>query len=178
MYKARNALNKHSLTQLYFSFIHCHLNYANIAWGNTNKSKLLPLYRQQKHVARLINFKDRFAHAKPLLFEMKILNIYQLNIFNILCFMYKCKTNASPVSFHNLYTLKDKNKYNLRNDNLIRQPFSQTNFGKSCISFRGAFLWNKIVLKNFNFSNEWNYLSFKKKLKEIILSLEDIFLYF
>ena len=92
--------------------------------------------------------------------------------------MFKCKTNESPVSFHNLYTLKDKNKYNLRNDNQIQQPLSLTNFGKSCISYRGAFLWNKIVLKNFDFSHEWNYLSFKKKLKEIVLSFKDIFLYF
>ncbi|MBY0581189.1 MAG: hypothetical protein K2P53_05870 [Rickettsiales bacterium] len=178
MYKARNVLNKQCLTQLYFSFIHCHLNYANIAWCSANKSKLEPLYRQQKHVARLINFKDRFTHARPLLLEMKIFNIYQLNVFNTLCFMYKCKINSAPVSFHNLYTLKDKNKYNLRNENSIRQPFYQTNFGKSNIAFRGASLWNKIVLKHFDFSVEWSYLSFKNKLKEIILSLDNIFLYF
>jgi hypothetical protein len=178
LYKARGVLNKRSLIQLYFSFIHCHLNYANIAWCNANKCKLELLYRQQKHVARLINFKNRFTHAKPLLFEMKILNIYQLNIFNILCFMYKCKTNSSPVSFHNLYTLKHRNKYNLRNDHLVRQPFFQSNFGKSSISFRGAFLWNKIVLKHFNFSLQWSYYSFRNKLKEIILSLDDILSYF
>ncbi|XP_065658644.1 uncharacterized protein LOC136083166 [Hydra vulgaris] len=99
LYKARSVLNKHTLIQLYYSLIHCHLSYANIAWGSTNKGKLEPLYRQQKHVAQLINFKGRFAHAKPLLYEMKVLNIYELNVFNTLCFMFQCKTNLSPISF-------------------------------------------------------------------------------
>ena len=40
------------LKQLHFSFIHCHLNYANIAWASTYKIKLEGLYRHQKHVAR------------------------------------------------------------------------------------------------------------------------------
>ncbi|XP_065645348.1 uncharacterized protein LOC136075839 [Hydra vulgaris] len=58
LYKSRSFLNKHTLTQLYYSFIHCHINYANIAWGSVNKSILEPLHRQQKHIARLINFED------------------------------------------------------------------------------------------------------------------------
>jgi hypothetical protein len=178
LYKARNMLNKHILTQLYHSFIHCHLNYANAAWGSVNKSKLEPLHRQQKHAIRLINFKDRFAHTKLLFIEMNILNIFQLNVFNVLCFMFKCKNRTAPVSFHNLYSSKEKNKYNLRNDNSILQPVFKTNLGKFCISFRGAFLWNNIVLKHFDFSQNWNFFAFKRKLKNIILSTENILVYF
>ena len=75
LYKARNFVNRHALIQLYYSLIQCHVNYANIAWGSANKSQLEPLYRQQKHLARLINFKDRYTHAKPLLIDMNIFNI-------------------------------------------------------------------------------------------------------
>lgn len=53
LYKARGILQKHSLKQLYFSFIHSYINYANIAWASTHKSKLERLYRQQKHAVRL-----------------------------------------------------------------------------------------------------------------------------
>ena len=42
LYKSRHILNKSLLKQLYFSFIHSYLNYANIAWASTHKSKLLP----------------------------------------------------------------------------------------------------------------------------------------
>ena len=40
LYKSRRIAKQPLLKQLYFSFIHCHLNYGNIAWGNTCKSKL------------------------------------------------------------------------------------------------------------------------------------------
>ena len=38
MYKSRNIIRKRFMKQLYFSFIHSYLNYANIAWASTNKS--------------------------------------------------------------------------------------------------------------------------------------------
>ena len=40
LYKSRGIVKQPLLKQLYFSFIHCHLNYGNIAWGNSCKSKL------------------------------------------------------------------------------------------------------------------------------------------
>ena len=91
LYKSRDVLTKQCLKQLYFSFIYSYVNYANIAWASTSKSKLERLYRCQKNAARVIYHKYRYTHASPLLNDMKALNVFQLNIFNILCFMYKCK---------------------------------------------------------------------------------------
>ena len=51
LYKSRGIQKQPFLKQLYFSCIHCHLNYANIACASTYKSKL-GLYHHQKHVAR------------------------------------------------------------------------------------------------------------------------------
>ena len=96
LYKAIECLDTRNLKQLYYTFIHSYINYANIAWGSTHKSKLELLCRRQNHAACLIYFKNRYAHAKPLLNDMKALNIYELNIFNILCFMYKCKYDMCP----------------------------------------------------------------------------------
>ena len=61
LYRTRCILSKFLRKQLYFSFINCYLNYANIAWASTNKSKLQALYRHQKHAARIINFKTNSA---------------------------------------------------------------------------------------------------------------------
>ena len=49
LYKSRGIVKQSLLKQLYFSFIHCHSKYANIAWGSTYKSKLEGLYCHQKH---------------------------------------------------------------------------------------------------------------------------------
>ena len=40
LYKAKVMLNKICLKNTYFSFIHCHLTYANIVWASTNRPKL------------------------------------------------------------------------------------------------------------------------------------------
>ena len=86
LYKLRDVLSKQRLKQLYFSFIHNYVSYANIACATTSKSKLERLYHCQKHAARIIYHKDRYTHGSPLLNDMKALNVFQLNIFNILCF--------------------------------------------------------------------------------------------
>ena len=115
LYKSRDVLSKQCLNQLYFSFIHSYVNYANIARASTSKSKLERVYRCQTHTARVIYDKDWYKHASPLLNDMKALNVFKLNIFNILCFMYKCKQNLNPPVLRNIFTHRTKTKYALRN---------------------------------------------------------------
>ena len=78
LYKSRDILSKKCLKQLYFSFIHNYVNFANIARPSTSISKLERLYRCQEHAARVIYHKDWYAHASPLLNDMKSLNVFQL----------------------------------------------------------------------------------------------------
>ena len=94
-----------------------YVNYANIAWASTNRSKLKRLYRCQKDAARLICHKDQFTHASPLLNDTKAVNVFKLNIFRILC---KCKQILNPHVFHNIFTHRRKTKYALGNENSIQ----------------------------------------------------------
>ena len=64
MHKSRNILSKRLMKQLYFSFSHSYLNYANVAWASTNKSNAISLYCHQKHAIRIIYDKDRFTHTE------------------------------------------------------------------------------------------------------------------
>ena len=108
--------------QLYLSFISSYVNYVNVTWVSSSKSKLERLYRCQKHAGRVIYHKDRYTHASPLLNDMKTLNVFKLNIFNILCFMHKCRQNLNPPVFRNIFTHRAKTKYALRNENSIQEP--------------------------------------------------------
>ena len=173
LYKSRNVLSKQCLNQLYFSFIHSYVNYANIPWASTSKSKLERLYRCQKHAACVIYHKDRYTHASPLLNDMKALNIFKLNIFNILCFMFKCKQNLNAPVFRNIFTHRTKTKYVLRNEYSIQEPLCRTNFSQYCISCRGPYLWNKVVVsKNLTFGDSDSLQAFKCELKRFLLSVE------
>ena len=168
-----NVLSKQCLNQLYFSFIHSYVNYGNIVWTSTSKRKLERLYCCQKHAARVIYHKDRYTHASPLSNDMKALNIFKLNIFNILCFMYKCKQNLNPPIFRNIFTHRTKTKYALRNEYSIQEPLCRTNFSQYCISYRGPYLWNKIVIsKNLTFGDSDSLQAFKCELKPFLLSVE------
>ena len=113
LYKSRDVLSKQCLKQLYFSFIHSYVNYANIAWARTSNSKLENVYCYQKHAARVIYHKDRYTHLKPLLNDTKALNAFKLNIFNISSFMHKCKQNLNPPVFRNIFTHRTKAKYQI-----------------------------------------------------------------
>ena len=104
----------------YVSFIHSYVNYANIAQASTSKSKLERLYGCQKHTARVIYHKDRYT--RPLLNDVKALNVFKLNIFNILHFMYKYKQNLNSPVFRNIFTHKTNSKQALRNEYSIQEP--------------------------------------------------------
>ena len=47
LYRAMLTIPRKELNQLYFSFVHSYLNYANLRWGSTQKTKLSTLYCQQ-----------------------------------------------------------------------------------------------------------------------------------
>ena len=173
LYKSRDVLSKQCLNQLFFSFIHSYVNYANIAWVSNSKSKIECLDRCQKHAARVIYRKDWYAHAIPLLHDMKALNVFKLSIFNILCFMYKCKHNLNPAVFCNIFTHRTKTKYALRNEYSIQELLCRTNFSQYCILYRGLYLWNKIVIsKNLTFGDSDSLQAFKCGLKRFLLSVE------
>ena len=57
--KTSKLINSKCLRSVYFSFIHCCINYANIAWTSTNKTKLM--FNQ-----------DRFTDAPPSLIVYRI----------------------------------------------------------------------------------------------------------
>ena len=89
LYKARPSIDKHSLLSLYHSYIHSYINYGNIAWGSATTTNLKKVYSQQKHAIRTVYNKDRLSHTRELFKECKILNVYQVNIWENLVFMHQ-----------------------------------------------------------------------------------------
>ena len=169
LYKARTYLNINSTKQLYFSFIHSYLSYGNIAWASTNKSKLNTLHRRQKHASRIIYFKDKNTHAKPLLKKLNALNIYQLNVYQVLLFMHKVKNNSIPNVFKNAFII-NSNKYNTKNANTtFYKPFFKTKCSQFSITFRGPHLWNYLVP---NQMKSLPYSVFQSKTKQISFNFE------
>ncbi|XP_065645688.1 uncharacterized protein LOC136076146 [Hydra vulgaris] len=161
LYRVKPFLNIKSLKIIYFSFIHSYLSYCNIAWGSSNYGKLKKIYSKQKIACKIIFGIKRTAHGEPFLMELNALNVYKLNIYQVMLFMFKSKHGLSPNIFHSYFT-KISHKYptNFSNDNFVvpRFYFKLSSFQ---IQYRGAFLWNEFFQK-INKNNILQNISFEQ----------------
>ena len=106
---------------------------ANTARGSTNKSKFKKILNKQKHASRIIYFKDMYTSATPLMQNFNVLNIYQLNIYQVLLFK---NHNISKI-FEKCFKITF-NKYNTKASNKnFYKTFYKTKCAQFPISFRG-----------------------------------------
>ena len=176
MYKARKYLSFNNMKSLYFSIIHCYINYANIASGSTGKSKLLKLHKHQKHISRMIHYQTKTTPSRNLMKKLKILNIFQLNIFQNLVFMYQHNINSLPRIFEKSFK-KINHKYPTRiAKKHYSVPFKKSNFSQFSFSYRDPFLWNSILTDHLR--NTKTLSIFKYQLKIYLLSHENELNYF
>ena len=115
--------------------------------GKYTLLKARNLYRRQQHAVRVINFKDKYFHAKPLLTGINILSVCETNIFQTFCLMFNCKIGITSRVFSDTYPPKPTNKYPLRSIGTLSNPCYRRKYSEFVISFRGPLTWNKILAK-------------------------------
>ena len=96
---------------------------------------------------------------------MKALNVFKLNIFNILCFMYKCKQNLNPV-FCSIFTHRTKTKYALRNKNYIQELYAEQILVSIAFDSMDRTLEQNSNFKKFNFQCSDSLQPFKCELND------------
>ena len=137
LYHAKPYLDKTFLKPIYFSSIHLYLNYANIAWASTCITKLKPLLYKHKQAIRIVFNEGRLNHSKPLFKTLNALNVYKINLYQHLNFMYRLENSNIPVIF-NYIIKKPEHKYPTRfpslNYTLRKYSFTNSTFA---ISFQG-----------------------------------------
>ena len=126
LYRAKYFLNESSLKCIYLAYIHSYLNYTNIAWASTYRTKLKAIHLLQKCAVHIIFNENNMTHLRPLLWSLNALNVYQINFFQQLRFMYNFNKNETPKIF----------------TNLIKKPLHKcpTKFSKSSASLKTFFL--------------------------------------
>jgi hypothetical protein len=173
LYKARPMLSQENLKHLYFSFIQTYYTYGNIAWASTNKSNLKSLYRRQKHAVRIVYKKDKFTHAEPLLKLLNALNVYRINIYQNLLFMLKYKLGLVPSHFSNDFFKSNRNRYDTREVGNFNIPFRKTKLSRFTISYRGPYLYNKLISRNAIITKLDNLNCLKILLKKFVLNINN-----
>ena len=100
-YTRQNRLDKNTMATLYFSFFHSYLNYGNIAWASTTKSKLRNIASQQRQAVNAVpkNNNQEITKSRKFMEENGIVNVYKLNLYQVLNCMFKVHNEAIRKSF-------------------------------------------------------------------------------
>ena len=169
LYRAKPYLDKNTMTTLYFSFFHSYLNYGSIAWASTTKLKLRKIASQQRQAVNAIpkNDNQKIAISRKFMEEKGILNVYKLNLYQVLNFMFRVHNETIPKSFQSkLQYIEHKYDTRQSKDNFII-PKRNTRITRFAISARCPRIWNSLTnnpTKTIDF-----YPLFKSIIKENLL---------
>ena len=140
---ASHLLDFKNILKIYFSFIHIYISYANIAWASTFKTPGNP--KETKTCARITFHANRFDHSRPLLKEMKALNVYQINLIQTLKFMCKTKYGISPRIFLPKFREVDHQYPTRFSQNSFYYKSSACKTTRLAITLCGPTIWNNFL---------------------------------
>lgn len=162
-YFLRDLSNDQILRTLYFSLVQSRLEYGIVFWGNTFDSYLNPIYLQQKHLIRLISFKNRFEQSRPLFINLKILPLKYLYVYKVLKLFY-IKSGNIP-QHENEYRRKLRNAKDLP----IKKP--NNSFFMTTFNYIAPKIYNRLP-ENIKFMADKN--SFLKNIKFWLFLLDNV----
>ena len=89
-------------------------------------TKLKTIHFHQKHAVHIVFNVEKLTHSHLLQQSLSALNIYQINLYHHLAFMYKFNKNKATLTFNKL----------------IKKPFHKhpTKFSKICLSLKAISL--------------------------------------
>ena len=127
---------KSYITLLFILFSH-----GNIFWGSIEKSKLNELHTLRKRVVCIISYAPRGSHSRPYMLSNKILNVYEINLYQVLSFMFKVYKKKDCIQSH---FKRVAHKYPTRHSQFAfySQQYETCKYNKCKISKGGPLLWN------------------------------------
>ena len=144
--KARKLLDRETLITLYYSFVYPYLQYCNHVWGNTYPTYLHKLHVLQKRIVRVIAGVKPREHSAPLFKHLKILTIFQINVYVIGKFMYKVHHRKTLNVFISMFKVNSSvHGYDTRQASHYHLPLPTKGLSKTGLCYRGAIIWNKIL---------------------------------
>ena len=161
LYQVKDLMPNYVLKTLYNAHVLPHFQYCSPIWCNTNPTHLVPLFRLQKKIIRIITNSGYFDHTQPLFKDTQILKLFDINKLQIAVFMYK-STNTDYIT-----TLLPQHNYPTRSRDNLRVPQHNLSLFQRSLAYSGPKIWNSVP----------DYIrllptlrSFKKHYKKYIIS--------
>ena len=146
---------------MYNAHVLPHFQYCTPIWCNTYPTHLLPLFRLQKKIIRIISNHGYFDHTQPLFKSMNILKLFDINKLQIGIYIY------ISVNRGNMTALLPNHNYPTRTREYLRVPQHSLSLFQHSLSYSGPKIWNSVP----SYIQQLPTLStFKKHYKQYILS--------
>lgn len=154
------------LKMLYFSLVHCRLNYGIVTWGGTYVSNLKPLFIVQKKCIRVICKKPHDHPSFTLFSQLQILPLRNMFVFKVLrLFFIKCRNCNTCVDY----------KQKLRNSNDYPVPKPNVTYFTKTFSYLGPKLFNMLSISLRNVNCLYLFCKYVKKWLQGIEQVEQSF---
>ena len=166
IYKARNYLNKQSLSNLYHSYVYPYLIYCIEAWGNAAHCHLDQLYKIQKRIVRIITFSDYSIPSDTIFRNLDILPLNKLVYHRIGIMMFKYANGMLPEVINELYTPNNTiHSYETRQHNMLHLSKGNLNVYTKSFRYTSTHIWNFLQT---HFNVYVSISEFKKSLKTFL----------
>ena len=162
--KIRHLLSQRTFITIYNSLIYPYLMYCNIVWGNAYKTSLHPLLILQKKFLRIATCSSFYTHSSPLFEKLRILNIYDVNRFQLALFTAQHINHTLPDTFDSFLNFRSQfHNYQTRQSTNLHIPLFRTSLAQMSVKYMCVKIWNDLPpsLKNITSS----LLTFKRNLK-------------
>ena len=167
--KLKNYLPTHALFLLYYTFVHSHLLYELIVWGNAYPTYLSKLITLQNKALHIVTKSGWYQNVLPLYQKFNLMNLQNLHKFETAKFIHNQINQRVFPNFNNYFTLaKFSHSRQTRTTaslNLII-PLYKTIRTQQSIKYSGAKIWNSIP----NNTKDLSFRKFSKESKEILLN--------
>ena len=146
--KARQYLNMGALCTLYYSFIYPYLSYCNHVWGCAYATNLKRLFILQKKALRIMYGKNRSEPTDYMFSDLKIIKFPCINSYLIGNFMFKVYKGDVPDVISDFFCINNSvHKYFTRQNEHIHVHSAKSRLSQLSIRYKGAVIWNSILLK-------------------------------
>ena len=155
IFRSRFFLSSTTKLTLYYTLIYPYIVYCNCAWSSTYVSNLNRIYYLPKRAVRAITNSDYRAHSAPLFSKLGILDIFQVNTFEIAKFMFYYRNNLLHPLLLNLFGTRTASNY--------RTHLCCTNLKQFTILYQCSKIWNSLPV---SVTRSSNLISFETKMPE------------
>ena len=165
LYRIKDYISRDALIKTYNTIILPYISYGAMVWAATFPSYVNKINLLQKRALRIICNSHYIAPSRPLFIRCKVLNIFDISVYQSAIFMFQYSKGLLPKHF-NSYFNNTNHTYPTRG-NRINAHFCKLTSTQRFVKFSGPKVWNSLPI---HIQSCNTLFSFKRTLKKYLLS--------